>query len=69
MLPLPDASCDVAWSQDSILHAGNRSRVFDEVDRVLKLVEMADPVIETGAVSSVAKARWPICKARCPHRA
>ena len=34
-LPLPDASCDVAWSQDSILHAGNRSRVFDEVDRVL----------------------------------
>jgi len=34
-LPLPDASCDVAWSQDSILHAGDRGRVLDEVDRVL----------------------------------
>jgi sarcosine/dimethylglycine N-methyltransferase len=33
--PLVDKSCDHVWSQDSLLHAGDRARVFDEVDRVL----------------------------------
>ena len=27
---------DYVWSQDSILHAGDRAQVFDEVDRILK---------------------------------
>jgi len=34
--PLPDESCDHVWSQDSLLHAGDRARVLEEADRVLK---------------------------------
>lgn len=34
--PVGDNAFDVVWSQDSILHAGNRARVLDEVDRILK---------------------------------
>lgn len=34
--PFPDASFDVVWSQDAILHSGNRRKVFQEVDRMLK---------------------------------
>ncbi|MDP0499516.1 MAG: methyltransferase domain-containing protein [Verrucomicrobiota bacterium JB022] len=35
-LPFDDASYDVVWSQDAILHSGDRKLVFQEVDRVLK---------------------------------
>lgn len=35
-LPCSDNSFDVVWSQDAILHSGDRERVFREVDRVLK---------------------------------
>ena len=35
-VPLPDSSFDVVWSQDSFLHSGDRPRVIDEVDRLLK---------------------------------
>ena len=35
-IPEPDGSFDVVWSQDAILHSGNRTRVLDEVKRVLK---------------------------------
>jgi sarcosine/dimethylglycine N-methyltransferase len=35
-LPLDDISFDLVWSQDAILHSGNRSLVFKEVYRVLK---------------------------------
>ena len=35
-IPAEPASYDVVWSQDAILHSGNRRRVFEEVDRVLK---------------------------------
>lgn len=35
-IPEPDASFDVVWSQDAILHSGNRKRVLEEVARVLK---------------------------------
>ena len=35
-IPLPDASVDVVWSQDAILHSGNREQVLAEVYRVLK---------------------------------
>lgn len=35
-IPRPDASCDIVWSQDAILHSGDRERVFEEVRRVLR---------------------------------
>jgi sarcosine/dimethylglycine N-methyltransferase len=34
-VPEPDDSFDIVWSQDAILHSGNRTRVLDEVRRVL----------------------------------
>ena len=34
-IPLPDGAVDIVWSQDSILHSGNRKRVIEEVVRVL----------------------------------
>jgi sarcosine/dimethylglycine N-methyltransferase len=35
-IPLSDATVDTVWSQDAILHSGDRERVLDEVNRVLK---------------------------------
>jgi len=35
-IPFDDGSFDLAWSQDSILHAPDRRAVLDEVARVLK---------------------------------
>ena len=35
-VPTPDASFDVAWSQDAILHSGNRRQVVREIARILK---------------------------------
>jgi len=35
-VPVPEASVDVVWSQDAFLHSGDRERVIDEVDRVLR---------------------------------
>lgn len=35
-IPVEADSVDVVWSQDAILHSGNRTRVLDEVKRVLK---------------------------------
>ena len=35
-IPFEDGSFDVLWSQDAILHSGNRRRVLGEVARVLK---------------------------------
>lgn len=35
-IPEDDADFDVVWSQDAILHSGNRKKVLDEVARVLK---------------------------------
>lgn len=35
-IPSPDNNFDAAWSQDSLLHSGQRAHVLDEVDRVLK---------------------------------
>lgn len=34
--PLEDGAFDCVWSQDSILHAGQRGLVLQEVDRILK---------------------------------
>ncbi|MEM7184622.1 MAG: methyltransferase domain-containing protein [Spirochaetota bacterium] len=35
-LPFRDTSFDIAWSQDAILHSGDREKVLTEVYRVLK---------------------------------
>jgi sarcosine/dimethylglycine N-methyltransferase len=35
-VPVQDASFDYVWSQDAILHSGNRSQVLQEVFRALK---------------------------------
>jgi sarcosine/dimethylglycine N-methyltransferase len=35
-IPAPDKSFDVVWSQDAILHASDRRKVFSEAFRVLK---------------------------------
>lgn len=35
-LPFEAESFDAVWCQDSILHSGDREKVFQEVDRVLK---------------------------------
>ncbi len=35
-IPEPDANFDVVWSQDAILHSGDRQRVLDEAARVLR---------------------------------
>lgn len=35
-IPLPDSSFDIAWSQDAILHSGDRETVIEEVGRLLK---------------------------------
>ncbi len=35
-IPSPDAQFDVVWSQDAILHSGDRPQVLREVARVLK---------------------------------
>ncbi|SVD34309.1 uncharacterized protein METZ01_LOCUS387163, partial [marine metagenome] len=34
-IPFPDNSFDVVWSQDAIVHSGNREQVLSEVNRVL----------------------------------
>ena len=35
-IPFPDASFDVVWSQDAILHSADRGKVLQETARVLK---------------------------------
>lgn len=46
-IPAPERSYDVVWSQDAILHSGDRERVFEEAHRVLKSggqLIMTDPM-------------------------
>ncbi|MCI5160746.1 MAG: class I SAM-dependent methyltransferase [Candidatus Electrothrix sp. AX5] len=35
-LPFDDSSFDLVWSQDAILHSGNKEKVFEEAYRVLR---------------------------------
>ena len=35
-IPYPDGYFDIVWSQDSIIHSGNRRKVLEEIRRVLK---------------------------------
>lgn len=34
-IPMPDGTANLVWSQDAILHSGDRPKVLQEVDRVL----------------------------------
>ena len=34
-IPFPDGSFDIVWSQDALLHSGNRPKVLEEISRVL----------------------------------
>ncbi|OYP37616.1 SAM-dependent methyltransferase [Rhodopirellula sp. MGV] len=46
-VPCDDASFDILWSQDAILHSGDRQQVFQEVHRILRhtgLFVMTDPM-------------------------
>ena len=35
-IPDEDRSRDIVWSQDAFLHSGNRRRMLEEIDRILK---------------------------------
>ena len=46
-IPLSNQSVDAVWSQDAILHSGDREKVFEEVNRVLRTggrFVMTDPM-------------------------
>ena len=46
-IPEPDASFDLIWSQDALLHSGQRAKVLQEAKRVLKpggQLIMTDPM-------------------------
>lgn len=52
-IPLPDASIDVVWSQDAILHSGRKDMIMREIARVLRPgghLLMTDPM-ESGTAS------------------
>lgn len=56
-MPFADASFDIAWSQDAILHAPDRRAVLDEVARVLKpggLFVFHDPMQADGLTDKAA---------------
>lgn len=56
-MPFADESFDMAWSQDAILHAPDRSAVLDEVARVLKpggLFVFHDPMQADGLTDKAA---------------
>ncbi len=55
-LPFEDDSFNIAWTQDAVLHSGDRQKVFAEVDRVLKpggVFVMTDPMMRKGASQEV----------------
>ena len=55
-IPYPDESVDVVWSQDAFLHSGNRTRVLEEIARVLKpggQLIFTDPMAADGCSTAV----------------
>lgn len=51
-IPLPDESVDIVWSQDAILHSGDRETVIEEVARLLKpggSFTFTDPMMANGS--------------------
>ncbi|QUH02681.1 methyltransferase domain-containing protein [Saccharopolyspora erythraea] len=54
-IPYEDNAFDIVWSQDAILHSGDRERVLEEVTRVLKgggSFVFTDPMAADGARTS-----------------
>ena len=54
-VPLGDESADVVWSQDAILHSGDRQQVMKEAARLLKpggVMVMTDPMASDGVPSA-----------------
>lgn len=55
-IPLPDHSFDVIWSQDALLHAGDRASVLAEIDRLLVkskgIVVLTDIMQRSGVIDS-----------------
>ncbi|MBT8339491.1 MAG: methyltransferase domain-containing protein [Desulfatitalea sp.] len=59
--PLPDSTFDVVWSQDALLHSGDRKTVIEEVARLLKpggSFIFTDPMMADDCPKQVLK---PIC--------
>jgi dimethylglycine N-methyltransferase len=57
-VPLADASADLVWSQDAILHAGDRAQVLAEVSRLLKpggCFVFTDPMAADGVEMGLLK--------------
>jgi sarcosine/dimethylglycine N-methyltransferase len=55
-IPCQDESFDIVWSQDAILHSGNRKKVLEEANRVLKKggqVVFSDPMQTDNCDTSV----------------
>ncbi|WP_171908717.1 class I SAM-dependent methyltransferase [Streptomyces nanshensis] len=55
-IPCSDDSVDVVWSQDAFLHSGNRTRVLEEVARVLRpggQLVFTDPMAADGTSTAV----------------
>ena len=54
-VPLPDGCADVVWSQDAILHSGDRQQVMREAARVLRpggVMVMTDPMAADGVAAN-----------------
>ena len=73
-VPLPDGIADVVWSQDAILHSGNRLQVMNEVSRLLKpggVFVLTDPMacdgIEAHALQPILD-RIPLSDLASPDR-
>ena len=50
-VPVEDGTYDLVWSQDAILHSGNREKVISEVSRILKpggIFIFTDPMQKEG---------------------
>ena len=54
-VPLPNGCADVVWSQDAILHAGDRQQVLREAARLLKpggVLVFTDPMAADGVTTT-----------------
>ncbi|PSK90248.1 glycine/sarcosine N-methyltransferase [Murinocardiopsis flavida] len=57
-IPLQDNGFDVVWSQDALLHSGDRARVVEEAVRVLRpggRLVFTDPMAADGAASEALR--------------
>ena len=73
-VPLPNGCADVIWSQDAILHSGDRRTVMREAARLLKpggVMVMTDPMAADGVTADSLTAildRIPLADLGSPER-